>query len=209
MRRWLHRVNQRCPWDHNEHFHGWILRNLPARRRRALDLGCGQGALAERLAPHFQHVTGVDRDPGMVAAARLASGPTVEIHRCDIGQYLSTAGEPDLITMVAVLHHLDLHDTLARIARVVAPGGRVLVVGLVLASSPVDLAIDCVSAVANPVMGLLKHSHTQADDQPTMPMKDPTTTWSDLSAAARTHLPGASLRRRLFFRYTLRWDKPA
>jgi hypothetical protein len=26
--------------------------------------------------------------------------------------------------------------------------------------------------------------------------------------AARAHLPGATLRRRLFFRYTLRWDKP-
>ena len=33
-RRWLDRVNVRHPWNHNEHFHGWILRNLPARRRR-------------------------------------------------------------------------------------------------------------------------------------------------------------------------------
>ena len=28
--RWLASVNACHPWDHNEHFHGWILRNLPA-----------------------------------------------------------------------------------------------------------------------------------------------------------------------------------
>jgi hypothetical protein len=38
-RRWLDQVNARHPWDHNEHFHGWILRNLPACRRAAVDIG--------------------------------------------------------------------------------------------------------------------------------------------------------------------------
>ena len=49
-RRWLARVNARHPWSHNEHFHGWILRNLPARRRAAVDVGCGTGVLAGKLA---------------------------------------------------------------------------------------------------------------------------------------------------------------
>lgn len=35
----LRRINDRRPWSHNDHFHGWILRRLPARRRRALDVG--------------------------------------------------------------------------------------------------------------------------------------------------------------------------
>jgi hypothetical protein len=42
-----------------------------------------------------------------------------------------------------------------------------------------------------------------------MPVRDPATTLAEISAAARTCLPGATLRRRLFFRYTLRWDKPS
>ena len=49
-RRWLARINARHPWNHNEHFHGWILRNLPVRRRAALDVGCGTGMLAGKLA---------------------------------------------------------------------------------------------------------------------------------------------------------------
>jgi hypothetical protein len=46
--RWLARLNARHPWNHNEHFHGWILRNLPDRRQAAVDVGCGAGVQEER-----------------------------------------------------------------------------------------------------------------------------------------------------------------
>jgi 2-polyprenyl-3-methyl-5-hydroxy-6-metoxy-1,4-benzoquinol methylase len=81
--RWLARVNARHPWNHNEYFHGWILGNLPARRRATVDVGCGTGVLAGKLAPHFAGVTGIDADAGMAAAsARLAHDPRVGIRRC-------------------------------------------------------------------------------------------------------------------------------
>lgn len=82
--RWLATVNARHPWNHNEHFHGWILRNLPARRQAAVDVGCGTGVLTGKLAPHFARVTGIDADEGMfrAARARLAGDPRVTITRC-------------------------------------------------------------------------------------------------------------------------------
>jgi hypothetical protein len=116
--------------------------------------------------------------------------------------------------MVAVLHHLDLDETLARVPGLLAPGGRLLVVGLARVNSRPDLAVELVSAAANPVMGLIKHpwparSHDgPAAGQPVMPVRDPATTLAEITAAARARLPGAAVRRRLFFRYTLRWDKP-
>lgn len=217
-RRWLDRVNARHPWSHNEHFHGWILRNLPARRRAALDIGCGRGVLAGKLAPHFTRVTGIDADAGMAAtaSARLASDPRVVIRRCGFGEFAAAAGdgEADLITMVAVLHHLDLDDALARIPALLAPGGRLLVVGLARVDSLPDLAVDLVSAAANPVMGMIRHprpaspAQGPAAGQPAMPVRDPDTTLAQVAAAARARLPGAIIRRHLFFRYTLRWDKP-
>jgi SAM-dependent methyltransferase len=217
-RRWLARVNARHPWSHNEHFHGWILRHLPARRRAAVDVGCGTGVLAGKLAPHFARVIGIDADASMAAAAsaRLAQDPGVTIRRCAFEHFASAAGdgEADLITMVAVLHHLCLDDTLARIPGLLAPGGRLLVVGLARVNSLPDLAVELISAAANPVMGLIKHPRParSADGpepgQPVMPVRDPATTLTEITAAARAHLPGATLRRRLFFRYTLRWDKP-
>jgi SAM-dependent methyltransferase len=213
----LARVNARHPWNHNEHFHGWILRNLPARRGVAVDIGCGKGVLAGKLATQFAHVTGIDRDAGMAAAAseRLRCCPQVSIRRCDFDDFVSTAadGEADLITMVAVLHHLDLGDALARIPRLLAPGGRLLVVGLGRPDSLADLAFDVASGAANPVVGIIKHPRAvrpperAVDAQPVMPVMDPAATVAEITRAARAHLPGSTVRRRLFFRYTLRWAK--
>jgi 2-polyprenyl-3-methyl-5-hydroxy-6-metoxy-1,4-benzoquinol methylase len=215
--RWLARLNARHPWNHNEHFHGWILRNLPDRRQAAVDVGCGAGVLAGKLASRFAHVTGIDGDEGMAAAAsaRLAGEPRVSIMRCRVEEFAESAGEgeADLITMVAVLHHLDLGGTLARIPRLLAPGGRLLVVGLAKADSLADVMVDLVSAAANPVVGLVKHPRPArpgdgaAAGQPVMPVRDPSASLAEIAAAAGARLPGAAVRRRLFFRYTLRWDK--
>lgn len=217
LHQWLAKINARHPWNHNEHFHGWILRNLPARRHAAVDIGCGTGVLAGKLATQFTHVTGIDRNEGMAAAAsaRLRGLPQVSIHRGDFADFSSTAraGAADLITMVAMLHHLDLDDTLARIPRLLAPGGRLLVVGLARPDSLADLAFDVVSGAVNPVMGMIKHPRPARlqltlDEQPVMPIMDPAATFAEISKAAGAHLPGSSVRRRLFFRYTLRWEKP-
>src|SRR5262249_28055428 len=106
-RRWHELVNQRHPWNHNEHFHGWVLRNLLARRGLALDVGCGTGVLVEKLARGFTHVTGIDADERMasVAGLRLAGNSRVTIHRSTFEDYAPTVddGALDLITMVAVL----------------------------------------------------------------------------------------------------------
>jgi SAM-dependent methyltransferase len=216
--RWLAGINARHPWSHNEHFHGWILRNLPARRQLAIDVGCGAGVLAGELASRFARVTGIDADEGMAATAggRLARDPRVTIRRCRFETFAATAdeGEIDLISMVAVLHHLDLDGTLDQIPRLLAPGGRLLVVGLAKADSLADAAVDLMPSAANPVIGLIKHPRPAdlADrptaDRPSMPVRDPTATFAQIAAAARARLPGTAIRRRLFFRYTLRWDKP-
>ena len=214
--RWLAMVNSRHPWNHNEHFHGWILRNLPARRQAAVDVGCGTGVLAGKLAPHFARVTGIDADEGMAAAARarLAGDPRVSIMRCRFDEFAAVTSEVDLITMVAVLHHLDLGDTLARITRLLAPGGRLLVVGLAKVDSPADAVVDLISSAANPVMGAIKHPRRARQPDPTagghpvMPVRDPAGTLAEIATAASASLPGATIRRRLYFRYTLRWDKP-
>jgi SAM-dependent methyltransferase len=214
----LARVNARHPWSHNDYFHGWILRNLPVGRDVAVDIGCGKGVLARKLAARFTHVTGIDADQGMaaVANARLGDVPRVTIRRCSFAEFTSTADNDgaDLITMVAVLHWLDLDTALARIPALLAPGGRLLVVGLARPDSLTDLAFDVVSGVANPVMGMIKHpraallSQRGPGAQPTVPVRDPITTFAEIRSAARAHLPGVAVRRRLFFRYTLRWEKP-
>jgi hypothetical protein len=70
------------------------------------------------------------------------------------------------------------------------------------------------SVAANPVMGLIKHPRRarpadgSAAKQPIMPVRAPANSVAEVTAAAMAYLPGASIRRRLFFRFVLRWDKP-
>jgi SAM-dependent methyltransferase len=203
----LSRWNARHPWSHNDHFHAWILRNLPARRSAALDVGCGRGALVEKLADQFVQVTGVDPDLEMVAVSRerLAGRPEVEIRQQSL---LDTTGRYDLVTLVASLHHLPLEPALRHTAELVAPGGRLLVVGLAQLGSPSDMVVDGASLLLNPLVGMVKHPRAETGPAPApdVPIRDPEDDFAEVRSVAERILPGVRVRRRLFFRYTLRWD---
>ncbi|NED59103.1 class I SAM-dependent methyltransferase, partial [Micromonospora aurantiaca] len=60
-------------WNHNTHYHGVVLRNVPRGCGEALDVGCGDGLLVRRLASRAAHVTGLDRSAEMIARARRLS----------------------------------------------------------------------------------------------------------------------------------------
>ncbi|MBD3915037.1 class I SAM-dependent methyltransferase [Nocardioides hwasunensis] len=203
------RLNARHPWSHNDHFHRWILANLPARRRTALDVGCGQGALVESLAPHFGSVLGNDADRTMQrqAADRCAGLANVVIDGSD---WSDLDGPFDLVTMIAVLHHLDVDAALAHVREVLAPGGRFLAVGLAPPVSLADHLWDAASIVTNPVIGLAKHPRRDRGgvQPPAYPVQDPTLAYDDLRRRVEVAMPGASMRRRLGFRHTIAWTKP-
>ena len=212
---WLERVNGRYPWNHNDHFHGWILRRLPRRRRRALDVGCGLGTLVGRLRSSGVTVVGLDVDEPMVEATRtrFADDPGVTVRH---GRFedVPADGSFDVVTMVASLHHMDLEAALRHAAGVLAPGGRLLVVGLARIGAPRDLAVDLVSSFTNPVVGFVKSLRpsraavAEAGEEPAVPLRDVDQTYGEVRATARRVLPGARFRQRLFFRYTLEWTSP-
>ena len=205
---WLAAFNSRHPWSHNDHFHGWLLRHLPDRRGRALDVGCGRGDLVAALASRFEHVDGVDVDESMtkVAAQRFAGQSAISIRRMPFEE---VCGSFDLITMVAVLHHLDLPPALGHARELLNPGGRLLVIGLPKIVGTPDLVWDLPSLVLNPIIGMIKHPRAADVSQPPpFPVAEPTMSYREIKDAVTQLLPGAKIRRRLFFRFTLEWTKP-
>ena len=96
---------------------------LPPDARSILEIGCGDGELAERLAADGFEVVAVDADEACVAAtrarrldARLAEWPA------DLGRTF------DAILFTRSLHHVhDLAGGVAAAARALNPGGRVIV----------------------------------------------------------------------------------
>ena len=88
-----------------------------------LDLGCGDGALTEKLAATGAIVTGVDSSPTMVAAARLRNLNIDHHNAAD----LPYENQFDAIFSNAALHWLPAAKqplVLASIYRALKPGGR-------------------------------------------------------------------------------------
>ena len=93
----------------------------PQPRERILDVGCGDGALTEKIAAAGAQVVAVDAAPDMVAAAR-AKG--IDAHVVP-GQSLSFDREFDAVFSNAALHWMRPPEAvLAGIYRALKPGGR-------------------------------------------------------------------------------------
>jgi ArsR family transcriptional regulator len=94
------------------------------------DLGCGTGHAASALAPFVHRVLAVDRSGEMLQAARrrLREYPNVEVRRGELESLPIGDAELDAATLLLVLHHLPgPADALREAARVLKPGGRILI----------------------------------------------------------------------------------
>jgi 2-polyprenyl-3-methyl-5-hydroxy-6-metoxy-1,4-benzoquinol methylase len=130
------------PWNHNIHYHDVVLSAIPAGCRRALDVGCGQGVLARKLARRCEEVVAIYADHDTVLRAR-SSGTADSCMSFVEGEVmthpLSVEGY-DLITAVATLHHLPLIPALGRFRDLLKPGGTLAIIGLYRARTIEDYA---------------------------------------------------------------------
>lgn len=201
--RHLDAINRAHPWSHNDHYRPWVLRQVPPGARRALDVGCGTGGLVRALAAVVPDVTGLDLDAGTVARAG---------ERCQVGDLLALPPIPayDLVTAVAVVHHLPLAPALTHLRALLRPGGRLAILGCYRASTRADHLTGLAAVPANLAVGLTRTRHADAARVAmSAPTAEPRDTLPEIRAAAADILRGARIHRRLFWRYTLTWTAPA
>ena len=97
------------------------------------DLGCGTGQLTEVVAPYVEKVVAVDSSTDMLDAARQRVGAArnVDLRQGELESLPIEAGELDAAMLSLVLHYSPSPGrALAEVARVLRPGGRVLVVDM-------------------------------------------------------------------------------
>jgi trans-aconitate 2-methyltransferase len=113
----------------------WDLVGLVATDRpiaRAVDLGCGDGALTAQAAERLGtlEMVGIDDSPAMLADAAAHTRIGVRFELGDIGAWGATTAEdaPDLVLANASLHWVPDHPrVLARWAAALAPHGQLAV----------------------------------------------------------------------------------
>ena len=193
------------PWNHNIHYHDLVLRSVPPGSRRALDVGCGTGLLARRLAEHCEEVVAIDADNSAVSRARTASltNSGITFIEGDVMTHPFLNDSFDFITVVATLHHLPLGPAINRFQNLLRVGGVLVVVGLY---RPHTLEDYVWAAAAFPMSWMLRRVHQYANVA--APVQEPAETLHEIRRTCDLLLPGSHFRRLLLFRYSLTWRKP-
>jgi hypothetical protein len=107
---------------------------------------------------------------------------------------------------------MPLRPALERLSALVRPGGVLAVVGCYRPATIGDYLVDALAVPANVVVGAVLAAQGRAgkphvEDMPVV--WPPEATLADIRGAAADLLPGARVRRLLFFRYGLEWSRPA
>jgi SAM-dependent methyltransferase len=128
-------------------FGRWVLERIGS-FPRILEIGCGTGSLAYLLARRSSQVIALDRDSEKIALAERRGGPDVfdvltpgsakettrrwlpKFERVEFSQNTYASHSFDVIVAMFVLHDLDYDATLTEIDRLLAPGGKLLIVDI-------------------------------------------------------------------------------
>lgn len=97
---------------------------------KTLDVGCGTGQLASRVARAGYDVVGLDPSPGMLGVMRRSDASPAGVTGSGMALPFPD-GTFDVTYCVAVMHHVAeperVHATLTEMVRVTKPGGHILV----------------------------------------------------------------------------------
>jgi SAM-dependent methyltransferase len=191
------------PFNHNDFYHPLLSRQVPPGARTALDVGCGTGKLARRLAARGLSVTGVDVSTRVLDIAR-AIGPDGIEYRHEDGQ--RATGRYDFITCVAALHHMPA-DAMAALRERLNPGGVLAVLGL---GHPGSAEEWVKWGVLGPPVNLAARFAVHVGERlggdpllPPPPIKDEMPSMTEIRRDSAAQLPGREIRILLFWRYLM------
>jgi SAM-dependent methyltransferase len=201
-------MRRRDPWNLNIHYDAVLAARVPPGARSVLDVGCGDGFLAARLAERVPTVVGLDIDEAVLDRARTRF-PALNIRwRRDDALTAALPEAPfDAVVSNAAFHHFDdPQAALARLGSLLRPGG---VLAVVTFARPTPRDLPWVAAT-----GLLRRmairAHRHRFWMHTAPICwPPSSTIRELNDIASRTLPGARLRRLLMGWILLEWQAEA
>lgn len=202
-------------WTSNNHYHNFLLRNVPENCVNALEIGCGTGAFSRRLARVSQRVVALDLSPEMIRVARDRSEefPNIDFHVVDVRSWDFPAAHFDCICTIATLHHLPQRELLAKAKEALKPGGTLIVLDLVESKGLRDVFVDLIAVGVSSSLQLFHNRRLKppAEVQAAWEEHGKTDSYStidEIRTLCAESLPGAEVRRHLLWRYSLVYQKP-
>ncbi|GAA1383419.1 class I SAM-dependent methyltransferase [Kitasatospora putterlickiae] len=202
------------PFDHNDHYHRLLVRQVPRSCGAALDVGCGTGRFARRLAALGVEVDAIDPSAEVIAEARSRSegaggAGSPRFRQADASTVELPEGHYDFISCLASIHHMPF-DTVAVLRDALAPGGVLVVLGCYPEKSLLDRAwsvaavpVNAGARLAVAVVDRIRPAAADGRARAKAPVTPPTMSLDEIRREAAALLPGSSIRRLLFWRYLL------
>jgi ubiquinone/menaquinone biosynthesis C-methylase UbiE len=202
-------------WNHNSHYHPFLLRHLPKPCIKALEIGCGSGAFSRLLAEHAKQVLALDLSPNMIGLARQQASrqSNIEFQIADAMSVELPAEHFDCVVSIATLHHMPARQAINRMKQCLKRNGRLLILDLLQNRAPAGRLTDALAMPVNLWIRLMKtgrlrppvevrkawDEHGRDEIYPTL---------AEVRSLCAELLPGASVKKHLLWRYSIVWQKP-
>jgi ubiquinone/menaquinone biosynthesis C-methylase UbiE len=201
-------------WNHNRYYHRFLLKQIPAHCRDALEIGCGTGAFARLLAQRSERVLALDLSPRMIQVARERSKqhPNVDFQVADAIEWEFLPAQFDCIVSIATLHHLPMDDMLTRMKEALRVKGTLIILDLFQAEGLSDVLTAAVAVPVHVVLMLVKTGRLRERREVRAAWaehgrNDFYLTLSRIRRICAAVLPGAKVRKHLLWRYSIIWKK--
>lgn len=185
-------------WNHNTHYYPLLRSLLPGAAERVLDVGCGEGTLCRYLATPGRVVTGVDPDTEVLPDSTTRCLFTA----ASVTRLPFPSSSFDAVTMSMVLHHVDADVALREAGRVLARGGRMLILGYGRSRGWRDALHE-----RRDVRVHRETTRVMREWDPGTKIAEPSMTWSEARRSLKANLPGSTYKRLPMWRYLATWDK--
>jgi ubiquinone/menaquinone biosynthesis C-methylase UbiE len=201
-------------WNHNNHYHSYLMKRVPSNCRTALEIGCGMGTFSRLLAERSEQVLALDLSPQMIRLAeeRSKQYPNINFEVADALTREFRDEEFDCIVSIATLHHLPMETMMRKIKRMLKVGGTFIGLDLFRVEALSDVFINAVAFPTNAALRIIKTGKLRepyeirrawAEHAKT----DSYLTTTEVREISTNILPGVEVKKHLFWRYSIIWNK--
>ncbi|VEP11555.1 Type 11 methyltransferase [Hyella patelloides LEGE 07179] len=201
-------------WNHNNHYHQFLLKQLPSHCENVLDIGCGTGEFSRLLAKQTQKVVVIDLSPKTIeiALANSQEYKNINFQIANILNYEFPREYFDAIVSIATLHHVPEPELLANLKASLKPGGTLAILDLLKHENLQDSSSDIIAVPLNWIFSLTKNGRIKQSPEAIKAMKehlhtDEYLTLSQVKQIYTSYFKGAKITKHLFWRYSVIWQK--
>jgi SAM-dependent methyltransferase len=201
-------------WDHNLEYQNNLPRQLPVHLGQSLEIGCGTGQFARLLAQRSDRVLALDLSPEMIRIAneRSAGYPNIDFQVADVLTWDFPREQFDCIASIATLHHMPLEPMLIKMKQALKLNGMLMILDLLQGENRLDYLSSAIAFPLDALMRLVHNRHLRSSPEvraawDSHGKSDVYLTFSAVRRVCDKVLPGAQMRKHLFWRYSVTWTK--